>query len=78
MVVVVISVAVNALSVWRVWFDPGCADCVLEAGWPLSFLSHGGFFTETLIQWRGLVGDIVLICGLAVLCGFVLQRRGRS
>jgi hypothetical protein len=69
-----LAVIFNALSLFRAWVAPGCADCVVAAGVPFPFVSHGGFFTRTVVLWRGVRDDVVVIVALAALAGLVSAR----
>jgi hypothetical protein len=73
-----VTVVFNALSFLRVWFAPGCADCVLAAGVPFPFVSHGGFFTETFVIWRGVRDNVAAVLVVASLSGLVSVRFMRS
>jgi hypothetical protein len=68
----------NALSVLRAWFYPGCADCIVSAGVPFPFISHGGFVTETFIIWRGVRDNLAAVATVAVMGGLVSVRMLRS
>jgi hypothetical protein len=74
---VAVTLVFNALSFLRVWLAPGCADCVLGAGVPFPFVSHGGFFTETFVLWRGVRDNLVAVLVVASLSGLVSVRSMR-
>lgn len=71
---VAVTLVFNALSFLRVWFAPGCADCVLGAGVPFPFVSHGGFVTETFVIWRGVRDNLAAILVVASLSGLMSVR----
>jgi hypothetical protein len=58
---VAVTLVFNALNFYRVWFAPGCADRVLDAGVPFPVVTHGGFFTETLVRWRGILDNVAAV-----------------
>ena len=67
------AIVFNGRSVYHAWF-PGCYDCIAPAGIPFSFLTHGGFVTETHVRWTGVVADAVVIGAFASLGGLVSMR----
>jgi hypothetical protein len=70
-IVVAVSLIYNGLSVYQLWFAPGCADCELTAGVPFPFVRHGGFFTQTQIIWEGVRNDFGAIAATAIALGAV-------
>ena len=72
------AVIFNVMSVYHAWWFPGCADCVVSAGVPFTFIEHGGFFTETFISLRGIRDNVVAVTVIAVLGGLVAMRLFRT